>query len=275
MLPDTIKTLQENIAKTYGIVLVTGPTGSGKSTTLYSMLSVLNKPEVNISTIEDPVEYDMKYINQTQVNEAAGITFANGLRALLRQDPNIIMVGEVRDGETAEIAVQSALTGHLVLSTLHTNDALSAFTRLLDMGVEPFLVASSVRAVQAQRLVRRLCERCARPVEPPQAIIEISWPLQERYPDLLDHAATWRTPEGCPHCRGSGYRGRIGVYELVEVSTAIQNAIMQRATAGEMVSIARQEGYRSLREDGLIKAWRGMTSIDEVLRVTGIAEDEA
>ena len=263
------------VLEPHGIVLVTGPTGSGKSTTLYAALDAANDHSKKIITVEDPVEYKLAGVTQIQTHSEIGYDFARALRAILRQDPDVIMIGEIRDLETAQIAVQSALTGHLVLSTLHTNDALSAFTRLLDMGVEPFLVASSVRAVQAQRLVRRLCERCARPAEPPQAIIEISRPLQERHPDLLGDAATWRTAEGCPHCRGSGYRGRIGIYELVEVSTAIQNAIMQRATSGEMVSIARQEGYRSLREDGLVKAWRGMTSIDEVLRVTGIAEDEA
>ena len=262
------------VQEPHGIILVTGPTGSGKSTTLYAALDAANDRSKKIITVEDPVEYKLAGVTQIQTHSEIGYDFARALRAILRQDPDVIMIGEIRDLETAEIAVQSALTGHLVLSTLHTNDALSAFTRLLDMGVEPFLVASSVRAVQAQRLVRRLCDRCARPAEPPQAIIEISRQLQERYPDLLGHAATWRTPEGCPHCRRSGYRGRIGIYELVEVITAIQNAIMQRATAGEMVSIARQEGYRSLREDGLIKAWRGMTSIDEVLRVTGIAEGE-
>jgi len=258
----------------HGIVLVTGPTGSGKSTTLYAALDAANDHTKKIITVEDPVEYKLAGVTQIQTHSEIGYDFARALRAILRQDPDVIMIGEIRDLETAEIAVQSALTGHLVLSTLHTNDALSAFTRLLDMGVEPFLVASSVRAVQAQRLVRRLCERCARPAAPPKAIIEISRQLQERYPDLLKLAPAWRVPAGCPHCRGTGYRGRVGIYELVEVSTTIQNAIMQRATAGELVGIARQDGYRSLREDGFIKAMRGMTSIDEVLLVTGIGEGE-
>jgi len=258
----------------HGIVLVTGPTGSGKSTTLYAALDAANDRSKKIITVEDPVEYKLRGITQIQTHSEIGYDFARALRAILRQDPDVIMIGEIRDLETAEIAVQSALTGHLVLSTLHTNDALSAFTRLLDMGVEPFLVASSVRAVQAQRLVRRLCDRCARPAEPPQAVLEVARQLRERYRELLDTDAKWRVPEGCPHCRGSGYRGRIGIYELVEVGTALQNAIMQRATAAEMVGIARQDGYRSLREDGLIKAWRGMTSVDEVLRVTGIDQGE-
>jgi general secretion pathway protein E len=256
----------------HGIVLVTGPTGSGKSTSLYAALDAANDRSKKIITVEDPVEYKLPGITQIQTHSEIGYDFARALRAILRQDPDVIMIGEIRDLETAEIAVQSALTGHLVLSTLHTNDALSAFTRLLDMGVEPFLVASSVRAVQAQRLVRRLCEHCARPAEPPQAIAEIAQQLQQRYPEQLAQAAAWRIPQGCPQCRGSGYRGRIGIYELVEVTPPIQNAVMRRATAGEMVEIARQDGYRSLREDGLIKAWRGLTSVDEVLRVTGSGE---
>jgi general secretion pathway protein E len=258
----------------HGILLVTGPTGSGKSTTLYAALDAANDRSKKIITVEDPVEFKLAGVTQIQTHSEIGYDFARALRAILRQDPDVIMIGEIRDLETAQIAVQSALTGHLVLSTLHTNDALSAFARLLDMGLEPFLVASSVRAVQAQRLVRRLCDKCALPADPPAAIKEMSIQLQRRYPALLNQAAAWRIPKGCPHCRGSGYRGRVGIYELVEVSTPIQNAIMQRATAGEMVNIARQEGYRSLREDGLIKSWSGLTSIDEVLRVTGLAEDE-
>ena len=256
----------------HGIVLVTGPTGSGKSTSLYAALDGANDRSKKIITVEDPVEYKLPGITQIQTHSEIGYDFARALRAILRQDPDVIMIGEIRDLETAEIAVQSALTGHLVLSTLHTNDALSAFTRLLDMGVEPFLVASSVRAVQAQRLVRRLCANCATPAEPPAAIVEIAQQLKERYPKQLTSAPAWRIPQGCPQCRGSGYRGRMGIYELVEVTAAIQDAVMRRATAGEMVDIARRDGYRSLREDGLIKAWRGLTSVDEVLRVTGAGE---
>jgi len=258
----------------HGIILVTGPTGSGKSTTLYAALEAANDRSKKIITVEDPVEYKLTGVTQIQTHSEIGYDFARALRAILRQDPDVIMIGEIRDLETAEIAVQSALTGHLVLSTLHTNDALSAFIRLLDMGVEPFLVASSVRAVQAQRLVRRLCDQCARPAEPPQAIIEMMRQLGARHPALLSDAPAWRIPNGCGHCRGSAYRGRIGIYELVEVGPPLQNAIMQRATAGELVSIAQRGGYRSLREDGLIKAWRGLTSVDEVLRVTGVGEGE-
>ena len=256
----------------HGIVLVTGPTGSGKSTSLYAALDSANDRSKKIITVEDPVEYKLPGITQIQTHSEIGYDFARALRAILRQDPDVIMIGEIRDLETAEIAVQSALTGHLVLSTLHTNDALSAFTRLLDMGVEPFLVASSVRAVQAQRLVRRLCGKCATSAEPPAAIVQIAQQLTERYPKQLTTAPAWRIPQGCPQCRGSGYRGRMGIYELVEVTAAIQDAVMRRATAGEMVDIARRDGYRSLREDGLIKAWRGLTSVDEVLRVTGAGE---
>ncbi len=258
----------------HGIVLVTGPTGSGKSTSLYAALDAANDRSKKIITVEDPVEYKLPGITQIQTHSEIGYDFARALRAILRQDPDVIMIGEIRDLETAEIAVQSALTGHLVLSTLHTNDALSAFTRLLDMGVEPFLVASSVRAVQAQRLVRRLCAHCARPAEPPPVIVELARQLQSRYPERLAGAAGWRMAQGCPRCRGSGYRGRIGIYELVEVTATIQNAVMQRATAGELVDIARREGYRSLREDGLVKAWRGMTSVDEVLRATGSGDGD-
>ncbi len=257
----------------HGIVLVTGPTGSGKSTSLYAALDSANDRSKKIITVEDPVEYKLPGITQIQTHSEIGYNFARALRAILRQDPDVIMIGEIRDLETAEIAVQSALTGHLVLSTLHTNDALSAFTRLLDMGVEPFLVASSVRAVQAQRLVRKLCQHCASPVAPPKAITDIAEALKQRYAEQMSEPPAWRIPKGCPQCRGSGYRGRVGIYELVEVTPAIQNAVMTRATAGEMVEIARREGYRSLREDGLIKAWRGLTSVDEVLRVTGAGEE--
>ncbi len=257
----------------HGIVLVTGPTGSGKSTSLYAALDAANDRTKKIITVEDPVEYQLPGITQIQTHSEIGYDFARALRAILRQDPDVIMIGEIRDLETAEIAVQSALTGHLVLSTLHTNDALSAFTRLLDMGVEPFLVASSVRAVQAQRLVRRLCDNCAVPATPPLAIVDIAMQLKSLHPAQFDHIAAWSNPVGCSQCRGSGYRGRIGIYELVEVSQAIQDIVMRRGTAGELIEVARREGYRTLREDGLIKAWRGLTCVDEVLRVTGPVEE--
>jgi general secretion pathway protein E len=182
------------------------------------------------------------------------------------------MIGEIRDLETAEIAVQSALTGHMVLSTLHTNDALSAFTRLLDMGVEPFLVASAVRAVQAQRLVRRLCDHCAVPATPVQSLVSTTERIQSRAPALFAQAPRWRVPKGCKECRGSGYKGRLGIFEFLEVTPEIQDAIMRQESAGDMLKIAQSQGYRNLREDGLIKAWRGLTSTDEVLRVTGLSQ---
>ncbi|MGE5093859.1 MAG: GspE/PulE family protein [Betaproteobacteria bacterium] len=256
----------------HGIILVTGPTGSGKSTTLYAALDAANDHTKKIVTVEDPVEYKLRGITQVQAHGEIGYDFARALRAILRQDPDVIMIGEIRDLETAEIAVQSSLTGHLVLSTLHTNDALSAFTRLLDMGVEPFLVASAVRAVQAQRLVRRLCEACARPAQPPAAVADAVRELRAKYPSVLRGEPAWRIPAGCPECRQSGYRGRMGIYEMVEVTPEIQDAIMRRATSTEMIDLARRAGYRNLREDGLIKAARGLTSVEEVLRVTGAGE---
>ncbi len=270
MLADTIKTVQENISKTYGIVLVTGPTGSGKSTTLYSMLSVLNKPEVNIATIEDPVEYDMKYINQTQVNEAAGITFANGLRALLRQDPNVIMVGEVRDGETAEISVQAALTGHLVLSTLHTNDAPSALPRLIDLKVEPFLAAAVLNAVMAQRLVRKICPDCVQSYPVTPEIVKI---IQSQMKSLgIDEEykppRTFFKGKGCVTCGNIGYKGRIAIFEVFSVDEALRNAIVDpKFTLDSLRKELRKKGYITMFEDGLRKVAKGMTTIEEVLRV--------
>lgn len=256
----------------HGILLVTGPTGSGKSTTLYAGLEKANDRTRKIITVEDPVEYKMPGITQIQTQSDIGYTFARALRAILRQDPDIIMIGEIRDLETAEIAVQSALTGHMVLSTLHTNDSLSAFTRLLDMGVEPFLVASAVRAVQAQRLVRKLCDKCAIPSMPSPSLVETTERIKARTPKLFSGSSRWRVARGCPECRGSGYRGRLGIYEFLDVTQQIQEAIMRQESATEMLKIAQQQGYRNLREDGLIKAWRGLTSTDEVLRVTGLSE---
>jgi general secretion pathway protein E len=252
----------------HGIVLVTGPTGSGKSTTLYATLEGINDRAEKIITVEDPVEYQVKGITQIQANAEIGYTFARALRAILRQDPDVVMIGEIRDRETAEIAIQAALTGHLVFSTLHTNDAVSAFTRLVDMGVEPFLVATSVRAVQAQRLLRRLCTACSVPAEvlpPIAAAVAPHVPAAE--------AANWRRAVGCAACQGTGYRGRVGIYELVEVSPELQGLVMQRATAADMRRVADAQGGRTLRLDGLLKAFRGLTSVDEVVRVTGGALD--
>ena len=248
----------------HGIVLVTGPTGSGKSTTLYATLEEMNQRDRKMITVEDPVEYEVLGVTQIQANAEIGYTFARALRAILRQDPDVIMIGEIRDLETAEIAVQSALTGHLVLSTLHTNDAVSAFTRLIDMGVEPFLVATSVRAVQAQRLVRRLCTHCSQSTEVLPAVARLVEPLAE--PGV---AADWRKPVGCVYCQGTGYRGRLGIYELVDVTPEMQELIISSATAEKMRGLATAQGGRSLREDGLLKARAGFTTIEEVVRVTG------
>ena len=270
MMEDAIKVVRNNIAKTYGIVLVTGPTGSGKSTTLYSMLNVLNKPEVNISTIEDPIEYNMKYINQTQVNPAAGITFSSGLRALLRQDPNVIMVGEIRDGETAEIAVQASLTGHLVLSTLHTNDAPSAIPRLFDMKVEPFLAAATVNTIMAQRLVRKICLDCI-----------VSYPVTAETVKTikgqfksLGIEREYKAPKmfykgaGCPACGNIGYKSRFGIFEIFDVDESVRKAIIDpNFDLGEFKKMIRGKGMVSMFEDGLRKVEKGLTTIEEVLRV--------
>lgn len=272
MEPDHLQQFMRWVNEPHGILLVTGPTGSGKSTTLYAGLEKANDRTRKIITVEDPVEYKMPGITQIQTQSDIGYTFARALRAILRQDPDIIMIGEIRDLETAEIAVQSALTGHMVLSTLHTNDSLSAFTRLLDMGVEPFLVASAVRAVQAQRLVRKLCDKCAIPTTPAPSLIETTENIRARAPKLFTGPPRWRVARGCPECRGSGYRGRLGIFEFLEVTPQIQEAIMRQQPATAMLKIAQQQGYRDLREDGLIKAWRGLTSTDEVLRVTGLSE---
>ena len=255
----------------HGILLVTGPTGSGKSTTLYAALDKVNDQTRKIITVEDPVEYKMSGITQIQTQSDIGYTFARALRAILRQDPDIIMIGEIRDLETAEIAVQSALTGHMVLSTLHTNDSISAFTRLLDMGVEPFLLGSAVRAVQAQRLVRRLCQKCAVPAAPLQSIVDATARLFARAPHLANDEPRWHVAKGCAECRGSGYRGRLGIFEFLEVTPEIQESVMRQEPVSTLLGIAQAQGYRNLREDGLLKARRGLTSTDEVLRVTGLS----
>lgn len=274
MEPDHLQQFLRWAREPHGIVLVTGPTGSGKSTTLYAALAEVNDRQSKIITVEDPVEYRMRGVTQIQTQAEIGYTFGRALRAILRQDPDIIMIGEIRDLETAEIAVQSALTGHMVFSTLHTNDCIAAFTRLIDMGVEPFLVASSVRAVEAQRLVRRLCTECSQPALLPAALEAVMDDLRTRFPKLLSGESNFKAAGGCPACQHSGYRGRLGVYELVEVTAELQSAIMQRLPAHELTALARTQGYRNLREDAMIKAWRGQTSMDEVLRVTGLSNTE-
>ena len=245
-----------------GIVLVTGPTGSGKSTTLAAGLQEIDDGIKKIITVEDPVEHQMPNITQIQTHAEIGYTFARALRAILRQDPDVIMIGEIRDLETAEIAIRSALTGHLVLSTVHTNDALSSFTRLIDMGVEPFLVVAPVRGVQAQRLVRRACPRCARPAEPPPLL---GAPLEGIPPRLLGDR--WVRVEGCEACRHTGYSGRTGIYELVPVSAELQDLIVNGAKPNDLKALARRQGHRTLLQDGLIKASRGHTTGEEITRL--------
>ncbi len=249
----------------YGFILVTGPTGSGKSTTLYATLAELNNVEKQIITVEDPIEYRMEGINQVQVNTRAGLHFSTGLRSILRNDPDIIMIGEIRDHETARIAVESALTGHLVLSTLHTNDAAGAITRLGDMGIEAYLTSSSLIGVLAQRLARVLCKNCKQPQEMTRQEILQSVPDFPLEPE--EEAVTIYRPIGCIRCNETGYRGRIGVYELLQISEEIQRLTLKRSSAGEIKEQAVKEGMITLNQDGLLKAKRGITSLEEVMRV--------
>lgn len=257
-----------------GIVLVTGPTGSGKTTTLYSALTEINQPDKNILTIEDPVEYQLEGISQMQVNAKINLNFATGLRSYLRHDPDVIMVGEIRDLETAEMAIQASLTGHLVFSTLHTNDAASAFTRLIDMGVEPFLVSSTVIASLAQRLVRKLCKECREPYRPTPVLMEEMGITQEALNEAGGHVFKARDG-GCENCHGLGYRGRSGIYEILAVQDAVRNLIMAREDASNIKKVACDQGMHTMREDGAKKVLAGLTSIEEVMRVTQEdAEDE-
>ena len=253
------------ITQPHGIILVTGPTGSGKTTTLYACLNRINTPDKNILTVEDPVEYQLAGISQMQVNPKIDLTFASGLRSYLRHDPDVMMVGEIRDQETAEIAIQSALTGHLVFSTLHTNDAAGAFTRLIDMGVEPFLVSSSLELAMAQRLVRKLCPVCKQPFEPsPEELREIGATQAH-----LDQAqGIFYKPTGCKECNNSGYKGRLAIYEMMVITDSIRRLVMQRADAGTIKNEAEKQGMTNLRQDGVEKIIAGLTSIPEVLRVT-------
>lgn len=292
----SLQVISEALTEPNGMILVTGPTGSGKSTSLFSILTLLNTPEVNISTIEDPVEYKIPGVNQTQTNAKAGMTFANGLRALLRQDPNIIMVGEIRDSETANLGVQAALTGHLVFSTLHTNNAATTLPRLLDMGIEPFLIASTIKAVVGQRLVRKLCTNCRQQYTPnteeANALVRLfNLPGQQAFASIhelekqaieqrigtglaegtTDTAITvlWRaSPDGCEQCNHTGYKGRVGIYEVLGATQTIQKLIMANATSAQIQEQAVADGMTTMQVDGLIKAIRGETTVKEVLRVT-------
>jgi len=270
MLSEDIAKLRESIKKSFGMIIVCGPTGSGKTTTLYSVLNILNRPEVNIVTVEDPIEYNIQYVNQTQINPQAGITFASGLRSILRQDPNIIMVGEIRDNETADIAVQSALTGHLVLSSLHTNNAPTAVPRLLDMKIPNFLVSAVLNVILAQRLVRRICLACIESYKPkPETIDAIKKQVSE-----LGLESEFKEPKilfrgkGCDACGGIGFQGRIGIYELLDVDEELRALIESKdMSLDSLTTLARKKGMVTMFEDGLRKVERGITTIEEVMRV--------
>ncbi|OFW55653.1 MAG: type IV-A pilus assembly ATPase PilB [Candidatus Solincola sediminis] len=258
----TMEAYSRSFRKPYGTIMVTGPTGSGKTTTLYATLNVLNSIKHNIITVEDPVEYRLPLINQVQVHYKAGLTFASALRSILRCDPDIVMIGEIRDPESAQIAIESALTGHLVLSTLHTNDAPSALTRLLEMGIEPFLIASAVDCVSSQRLTRKLCARCKEPYEPdPDFLEKVGFTWED-----MEEKVLFRS-KGCAACNKTGFKGRIGVYEVLEVSENIEKLVARNAPHVEIAEMARSEGMRTMREEGFAKARQGVTSLEEVLRV--------
>ena len=262
--PDQQKLLLDAIGRPYGMILVTGPTGSGKTVSLYSCLHILNQPGVNIATAEDPAEIQLPGVNQVNVNDKAGLTFAAALRAFLRQDPDVIMVGEIRDLETADIAIKAAQTGHLVLSTLHTNDAPSTLVRMMNMGVAPFNVASSVHLIVAQRLARKLCLHCRRPEDiPPEALLRAGF-------KETDLDGSWQPfgPVGCDHCKGTGYKGRTGVYEVMPISDDMRQLIMRNGNSLEIAELAEREGMRNLRQSGLLKAKAGITSLEEIEAVT-------
>ncbi len=270
MMEDTKNITLANIKKSFGMLLVCGPTGCGKTTTLYSILNILNQPEVNIITIEDPIEYAIKYVNQIQVNPLADLTFANGLRSILRQDPNIIMVGEIRDKETADISVNAALTGHLLLSSLHTNDASTAIPRLIDLGVPPFLVAAVINVILSQRLVRKICMNCIESYEPePQMIKSIKEQLELINPQLeAKIPKTFYRGHGCSVCGGSGYKERIGIFEILNVTEEIRKAITNpKFSLDELRSLAKKQGMVTMFEDGIRKVELGLTTIEEIFRV--------
>jgi len=261
--PESLKKFESAILKPYGMVLVTGPTGSGKTNTLYSSIAQLNKVDTNVMTAEDPVEFNIPGINQVQMKEQIGLNFAAALRAFLRQDPNIILVGEIRDFETAEIAIKAALTGHLVLSTLHTNDAPSTISRLMNMGIEPFLVATSVHLICAQRLIRRICKDCKEEVgTPPQTLVDAGFS-----PTESKKVTTYRG-KGCPTCNGTGYKGRVGLYEVMEINDDVRELVLIGASSLELKKKAIEHGMITLRASGLQKLRDGITTLEEVLRET-------
>jgi type IV pilus assembly protein PilB len=259
---DVLTPFQGSIAAPNGIVLVTGPTGSGKSTTLYAALNEVASMENNVCTVEDPIEYHLPLINQFQVHERVGLTFSKALRTLLRQDPDVIMVGEVRDEETARTAIQAALTGHLVLSTLHTNDAPSAITRMVNMGVEPYLIGAALNAVLAQRLVRRICNKCRESYDPPRnlrkAVERMGYPMEKYFRGV-----------GCRRCRNTGYSGRVGVHELLLISDQLRDAIVANASVVDLKRLGAEQGMVTLRHDGFRKAREGLTTIEEIIQIAG------
>lgn len=261
--PSNYDRYSESFTKPYGMILVTGPTGSGKSTTLYATMNIVSRPEINVITVEDPVEYRLPGINQVQTNQKAGLTFAAALRSILRSDPDVVLIGEIRDHETGQIAVEAALTGHLVLSTLHTNDAPSAVTRLTEMGIEPFLVGSALDCVLAQRLARRLCSKCKEAYVPtPEQLLSTRYPWEDgqELPELF-------RPVGCSVCAKTGYKGRLALHEVMPVTEEIERLCVQRASASTVGEVAREQGMITLRNDGMDKVRQGVTSIDEILRV--------
>jgi len=264
LLEHNFQVYRESYTKPYGMILVTGPTGSGKSTTLYTTLQTVSRPEINVITVEDPVEYRMPGINQVQVNPKAGLTFASALRSILRSDPDVVLLGEIRDHETAQIAIEAALTGHLVLSTLHTNDAPSAITRLTEMGIEPFLVGSALDCVVAQRLARKLCDRCKEPYSHDRAELARLGLMTSATADLAP--VTYR-PVGCAVCSGTGYRGRVAVHEVMPITEEIERHAVARSASADIARTAREQGMLTLRQDGWAKVALGLTTVDEVLRV--------
>jgi type IV pilus assembly protein PilB len=264
MAPETLKDFTNQILQPHGIVLVTGPTGSGKTTTLYSAMQVMDGDKLNISTVEDPVEYELGFTNQVNVHESIGMTFAAALRSLLRQDPDVVMLGEIRDEETARIAIQASLTGHLVLSTLHTNDAPSSITRMINIGIEPYLISAAVNAVLAQRLVRKICSNCRRPMSDPPDRVRIYLEKIGGHADRVFEGA------GCDKCRQTGYKGRLGIYELMLVDDSLRDLITSNPDLGDLRRATRKFGMRTLRDDGLEKIEQGLTSVDELMRVTEV-----
>jgi general secretion pathway protein E len=281
---DQLDAIRAIIKRPHGILLVTGPTGSGKTTTLYACISEINAPDINILTVEDPVEYQLEGISQTQVNSKIDLTFASGLRSFLRQDPDVIMVGEIRDRETAEVAITASLTGHLVFSTVHTNDAAGGITRLVDMGIEPFLVASSLVGLLAQRLVRRPCYECARPVRPsdeilrelglePQKFFSGGYKLPAVKGQHPPPPGTVFEPVGCPACQQLGYRGRTGIYELLMINEPVRRLTLDKADAGSIRNAAVEAGMVTLRFDGARKVMLGMTTPEEVMLMTAESTD--